>query len=122
MAEDLRFVENGVELMDYLHRRGRYSDPLDAPRPSVIFLDLRMPKRDGREALADIKADPDLRLIRVVVLTTSQAQEDIHGTYALGAASYIIKPARYESLADVVRTLAHYWLELVELPSVGNGS
>jgi len=116
LANDLRFVENGEELLDYLHRRGKYTDPTSAPRPGLILLDLNMPKVDGREALARIKQDPVLRRIRVVILTTSKAEEDVLRSYDLSAASYITKPVTFDSLVEVVRTLGKYWLEIVELP------
>jgi two-component system response regulator len=116
LANDLRFVENGVELMDYLKRRGKYADPASSPRPGLILLDLNMPKKDGREALQEIKADPHLRSIRVVVMTTSQAEQDIVRTYDLGAESYVTKPVTFASLVEVVKTLGRYWLEIVELP------
>lgn len=116
LNNDLRFVTDGVELMDYLNRRGRFSDPGTSPRPGLILLDLNMPKKDGREALRDIKADPNLKNIRVVVLTTSKAEEDIFRTYDLGAASYITKPVTFAALADIVKTMGKYWLEIVELP------
>jgi CheY-like chemotaxis protein len=116
LANDLKFVENGVELLDYLYRRGKYADPASSPRPSIILLDLNMPKKDGREALEEIKKDPNLRGIRVIILTTSKAEEDIYRTYDLGAASYITKPVTFEALVDIIRTLGKYWLEIVELP------
>ncbi|WP_254511554.1 response regulator [Anatilimnocola floriformis] len=116
LANDLRFVEDGAELMDYLCRRNKFSDPASSPRPGLILLDLNMPKKDGREALREIKADPKLRNIRVVVMTTSKAEEDIVRTYDLGAESYVTKPVTFTSLVDVVRTLGKYWLEIVELP------
>jgi CheY-like chemotaxis protein len=121
LANDLRFVVDGEELMDYLKRRGRYADPASSPRPGLILLDLNMPRKDGREALAELKADPELKCIRVVILTTSKAEEDIYRTYDLSAASYITKPVTFEGLAEVVRTLGRYWLEIVELPGEGNG-
>ena len=117
LNNDLRFVCDGVELMDYLYRRGQYSDPANSPRPGLILLDLNMPKKDGREALRDIKSDPQLKNIRVVVLTTSKAEEDIFRTYDLGAASYITKPVTFAGLADIVKTMGKYWLEIVELPN-----
>jgi CheY-like chemotaxis protein len=117
LANDLRFVEDGAELMDYLLRRNKYVDPASSPRPGLILLDLNMPKKDGREALREIKADPRLRNIRVVVMTTSKAEEDIVRTYDLGAESYVTKPVTFTSLVDVVRTLGKYWLEIVELPA-----
>jgi two-component system response regulator len=121
LANDLRFVENGVELLDYLKRRGKYSDPASSPRPGLILLDLNMPKMDGREALEAIKADPDLKRIRIVVLTTSKAEEDIYRSYNLSAASYITKPVTFDALVEVVKALGKYWLEIVELPNDGNG-
>jgi CheY-like chemotaxis protein len=116
IGNDLRIVENGIELMDYLCRRGKYSDPASSPRPGLILLDLNMPRKDGREALQEIKADPKLRNIRIVVFTTSKADEDIDRTYDLSATSYIEKPATFERLVEVIKTLGKYWLEIVELP------
>ena len=120
LANDLRFVEDGVELLDYLHRRGKYVDPATSPRPGIILLDLNMPRKDGREALQELKQDPRFRAIRVIILTTSKAEEDILRTYNLSAASYITKPVTFESLVDVVKTLGKYWLEIVELPENGD--
>ncbi|MEX2174334.1 MAG: response regulator [Pirellulaceae bacterium] len=117
VANDLRFVENGVELMDYLCHRNRFADPEAAPRPGLILLDLNMPKMDGREALREIKANPQFKNIRVVVMTTSKAEEDILRTYDLGAESYVTKPVTFAALVDVVKTMGKYWLEIVELPS-----
>jgi CheY-like chemotaxis protein len=116
LANDLHFVEDGEQLIDYLHRRGEYTRLMDEPLPGLILLDLNMPKKDGREALKEIRADPDLRSIPIVVLTTSKAEEDILRTYDLGANSFIIKPVTFESLVDVVKTLAKYWFEIAELP------
>lgn len=121
LSNDLRFVEDGEELMDYLKRRGKYSDPATSPRPGLILLDLNMPRKDGREALREIKTDPNLKHIRIVVLTTSKAEEDIFRTYDLSAASYITKPVTFDSLVEVIRALGKYWLEIVELPGDGNG-
>ncbi len=121
LGNDLRFVEDGVELLDYLNRRGKYAPPAEAPRPGLILLDLNMPKMDGREALKAIKADPELRRIRVVVMTTSKAEEDVMRTYDLSAASYITKPVTFTQLSEVIRALGKYWLEIVELPDNGNG-
>ena len=117
LANDLRCVEGGEELMDYLRRRNGYADESASPRPGLILLDLNMPKMDGREALVEIRSDPDLRLIPVVVLTTSQAEEDICRTYDLGASSFITKPVAFEGLVEVMRTLQKYWFEIVERPS-----
>jgi CheY-like chemotaxis protein len=116
LASDLRFVENGEELLDYLRRRGSYSKTRLAPRPGLILLDLNMPKKDGREALKEIKADPELRKIPVVVLTTSKADTDIGRVYELGANSFISKPVSFDSLVEVMKTLCRYWFEIVELP------
>lgn len=120
LANDLRLVEDGEELMDYLYRRGKYADPATSPRPALILLDLNMPRKDGREALKEIKSDPQFRAIRVVVLTTSKAEEDIIRTYDLSAASYITKPVTFDGLLDVIRTVGKYWLEIVELPDNGD--
>jgi len=122
LVNDLRFVKDGVELLDYLHRQGKYTDPASSPRPSIILLDLNMPRKDGREALQELKADPKLRSIRVIILTTSKADEDIARSYDLSATSYITKPVTFDALVDVVRTLGKYWLEIVELPNHGNGN
>jgi CheY-like chemotaxis protein len=111
---ELRFVENGEELMDYLYRRGSFG--ADATRPALILLDLNMPKKDGREALREIKADPELRRIPVVVLTTSKADVDISRIYDLGANSFISKPVSFDALVKVMKALDLYWLETVELP------
>jgi CheY-like chemotaxis protein len=115
VINDLRFVEDGEELMDYLYRRGKYADQ-EAPRPGLILLDLNMPRKDGREALQEIRADPQLRRIPIVALTTSRAEEDMCRTYELGISSFIVKPVSFVSLVDIVRTLAKYWFEIVELP------
>ncbi|MFQ5809041.1 MAG: response regulator [Armatimonadota bacterium] len=116
LVNGLRFVHDGEELMDYLHRRGKYAAPTAAPRPGLILLDLNMPKKDGREALGQIKADPALRQIPIVVLTTSQAEEDVYRSYDLGVNSYIAKPVTFGSLVEVVQALREYWFEIVELP------
>ncbi|NES19385.1 MAG: response regulator [Symploca sp. SIO3E6] len=116
LANDLRFVSDGEELLDYLHHRGKYTQLGSSPRPGLILLDLNMPKKDGREALKEIKADPNLRYIPIVVLTTSKAEEDIHRSYDLGANSFIVKPVTFSSLVEVMKTLRKYWFEIVELP------
>jgi len=116
LANDLQFVENGEELMDYLRRRGKYTSLVQAPRPGLILLDLNMPKKDGREALREIKTDPELRKIPVVVLTTSKADTDIGQIYELGANSFISKPVTFDSLVKVMKVLGSYWFEVVELP------
>ncbi len=116
LANDLRYVIDGVDLMDYLYRRGRHSDPARSPRPGMILLDLNMPRMDGREALREIKQDPDLRSIPVVVLTTSKAEEDIVRTYNLGVNSFITKPVTFLGLVEVMKVFSRYWLEIVDLP------
>jgi CheY-like chemotaxis protein len=122
LANDLRFVEDGVELLDYLKRRGKYEDPASSPRPGLILLDLNMPKKDGREALAEIKADPKLRKIPICVLTTSSAEEDIFKSYDLGANSFITKPVTFAGLVEALQAWSRYWFEIVELPlEDGNG-
>ena len=117
LANELRFVGDGEELLDYLLHRGQYSDPADSPLPGLILLDLNMPKKDGREALREIKASPELRRIPVVVLTTSKAEEDIYHSYDLGASSYITKPVTFEGLVETVQHLEEYRFAVVELPT-----
>lgn len=119
LGNDLRITRDGEELMDYLLRRGRYADPSDAPMPGLILLDLNMPKKDGREALAEIKANPDLRQIPVIVLTTSKAEEDIFRSYDLGVNSFISKPVTFAGLVEAMKVLSQYWFEIVELPHGG---
>jgi CheY-like chemotaxis protein len=116
LANEFHAVEDGEELMDYLHRRGRYESLREDPLPGLILLDLNMPRKDGREALREIKADPDLRRIPIVVLTTSKAEEDIVRTYDLGVNSYVTKPVTFKSLVELIRILGRYWFEVVELP------
>jgi CheY-like chemotaxis protein len=116
LANDLRYVEDGEQLMDYLYRRGKYLDPAASPRPGLILLDLNMPRKDGREALAEIKADPSLRSIPVVVLSTSKAEEDIHAAYDLGVNSFVSKPVTFEGLVRVMGSFANYWFQIVHLP------
>jgi len=114
---DLRFVDNGEEMMAYLTRSGKYTDAADAPRPNLILLDLNMPRKDGREVLREMKNHGDLKRIPVVVLTTSRADTDIERTYELGANSFISKPIEFESLVKLMRLLSQYWLQTVELPN-----
>jgi two-component system, response regulator len=117
LAERMRFVVDGQDLLDYLRHDGPYAGkPGASPRPSVILLDLNMPRKDGREALAEIKGDNALRWIPVVVLTTSSDEQDIMNAYELGASSFITKPVTQAKLADVMSTVATYWSEVVELP------
>lgn len=117
VVNDIRFVHDGEELMDYLQRKGKYSDPASSPRPGVILLDLNMPRKDGREALREIKADPDLKRTPVIILTTSSAEEDVLKSYDLGVSSFIVKPIAFDSLIEVMNTLGKYWIEIVQLPS-----
>ena len=117
LANDIHFVEDGEELMDDLHHRGKYAELDGSPNPGIILLDLNMPRKDGREALKEIKEDDGLKRIPVVVLTTSQAQEDIYRTYDLGVSSFITKPVSFEGLVDIMKTLGKYWFEIVSLPS-----
>lgn len=116
LANDLRFVENGEELLEYLRRQGRYAPEGAAPRPGLILLDLNMPRMDGRAALEELKRDPELRQIPVVILTTSKADEDVYKTYDLGVNSYIVKPVTFAALVDILQTLEKYWFQIVELP------
>ena len=113
VINSLTCVNDGVELIQYLRREGEYAE---APRPDIILLDLNMPRMDGREALAEIKKDPDLRLIPVVVLTTSDADEDILRSYSLGASSYVQKPVTFDKMVETVETIGTYWLGIVKLP------
>ncbi len=116
LRNTLEMVEDGEELMDYLLHRGKYAGGAARPRPSLILLDLNMPRKDGREALREIKSSPELRRIPIVVLTTSKADEDILRTYDLGVNSFITKPVTFEALVDVLLALGKYWFEIVELP------
>ena len=112
----LHFVEDGEELMDYLKNKGKYSDKKKYPLPGLILLDLNMPKKDGREALKEIKQDPNLKLTPIIVLTTSKAEEDVLKTYNLGVSSFITKPVSFNALVDIMKTLGKYWFEIVKLP------
>jgi CheY-like chemotaxis protein len=122
VANEIRCVSDGQELVDYLFRRGAYAGTQDAPMPGLILLDLNMPRKDGREALAEMKTDPIIRSIPVVVLTTSRAEEDIVRTYDLGVNSFISKPVTFTGLVQAMDVFSRYWLEIVELPtSLENG-
>jgi CheY-like chemotaxis protein len=116
LANEIRFVENGEELIHYLRRQGKFADKALHPRPGIILLDLNMPKMDGREALQIIKNDPELRRIPVIIMTTSKADQDILKSYDLGANSYVTKPVTFDELVEVVRGFGKYWFEIVELP------
>jgi CheY-like chemotaxis protein len=116
LLNDFETVEDGEDLMDYLLHRGKFSGDQKRPRPGLILLDLNMPRKDGREALKEIKSHPDLRSIPVVVMTTSKAEEDILSTYDLGVNSFITKPVTFEGLVDVLKIIGRYWFGVVELP------
>ncbi|KPM83696.1 response regulator [Pseudoalteromonas sp. ACER1] len=120
VLNELFFVEDGVELLEYLERKGKFSEKESSPRPGLILLDLNMPRMDGREALQAIKANPNLKGIPVVILTTSKQEEDMVKGYDLGAASYITKPVTFEGLVELMQTLGKYWVEFVELPTPQN--
>jgi len=113
---ELRFVEDGEALMDYLYHRGKYSEQNLSPRPGLILLDLNMPRKDGREALREIRSDPALRTIPVIVLTTSKEDKEVYRSYDLGANSFITKPVTFEALVEIVRLLGKYWFDTVKLP------
>lgn len=115
LANSFQFVNDGEELMDYLHQQGAYGNP-DLPRPSVILLDLNMPRKDGWEALEEIKQDAKLRRIPIVVMTTSRAEEDILKSYDLGVNSFIVKPLVFDRLVQVMHSIGHYWFDIVQLP------
>jgi len=112
----LFFTHDGEQLLAYLRRQGEFTNPAVSPRPDLILLDLNMPRKDGREALAEMRADPLLRSIPIVVLTTSKAEEDILRSYNLGANAFITKPVTFAGLVDVMKSLGEYWFEIVELP------
>ena len=112
LPADVRFAEDGVEMFDYLSRRGKFSDPVNSPRPDIILLDLRMPRKSGHEALAELRAIPAYRLIPVVVLTTSELEEDVLRSYELGANSYVVKPTTFSGLVDTLKHLSQFWLRM----------
>ena len=118
LLNDLRFVTDGEELMNYLYRKGEYSNPVSSPRPGLILLDLNMPKKDGREALREIKSDPSLKSIPVIVLTTSKSEGDVLKTYNLGVNCFISKPVSFTDMIEVTKSIGKYWFEIVELPIV----
>jgi CheY-like chemotaxis protein len=123
LLNNLCRVRDGEELIDYLKGTGTYeSNPMPDGRPGVILLDLNMPRKDGREALREIKSDPELTDIPIVVFTTSKAEEDIYRSYKLGVNSFITKPVTFESLIHVMQTLGKYWFEIVELPQQKYGT
>jgi CheY-like chemotaxis protein len=113
----LYVVSDGEELLDYLHRRGKYQDSETWPMPQLILLDLNMPLKDGREALREIKAEPKFQHIPVVALTTSKAEKDIRLTYKDGVSGFITKPVNFSGLREVMKTIGSYWLDTARLPS-----
>lgn len=117
---NINFVYDGVELFNYLNQRGQYDDPDTSPFPNLILLDLNMPKKDGREALKEIKRNSSFRSIPVIILTTSISDNDISSAYELGAASYLIKPDSFERLVHLIKCLGHYWFDCVKLPPLLN--
>ncbi len=117
LKNPIDFVKDGEELMLYLRKEGPYADTDDIPLPGIILLDLNMPKKDGRTALKEIREDPKLRNIPIVVLTTSKSEEDILKTYDLGVNSFITKPVAFDRLVDVVKVLRQYWIEIVAIPA-----
>ena len=120
LANNIYTVEDGEQLMQYLRREGPYSDPDKSPRPGLILLDLNMPRKDGREALQEIKSDASLRSIPVVVLTTSEAELDILRSYDLGVNAFVTKPVTFDDLARAIRVITDFWFELVRLPAVSS--
>lgn len=116
LLNPLNFVHDGEELMDYLYCRGKFADSDNAPRPGLILLDLNMPKKDGREALREIKSDETLRQIPIIILTTSKDEKDVFLGYDLGASSVIVKPVTFEALVEVIKIMGLYWFEIVKLP------
>lgn len=110
----IHHVKDGVEAMDFLHRRGAHAD---APAPDLMLLDLNMPRMDGREVLKQVKSDPDLQSLPVVVLTTSDVERDIDASYRLGANSFITKPVDIEQFCAAIRSIEDYWFGIVKLPS-----
>jgi two-component system, chemotaxis family, response regulator Rcp1 len=119
VSNHLHVVSDGIAALDFLHRRPPHAG---APRPDLILLDLNLPRKDGREVLAEIKADDDLKVIPVVILTTSKAEEDILRSYQLQANCYVTKPVQLSQFIEVVRSIDHFWLSIVQLPSGDDGS
>jgi CheY-like chemotaxis protein len=116
LGNPVDFVEDGVELMEYLRREGKYGDLRSQPYPGFILLDLNMPRKDGRTALKEIRESAELHRIPIVILTTSKAEEDIIRTYNLGVNSFICKPVSFDGLVEIVKTVGRYWIEIVALP------
>jgi CheY-like chemotaxis protein len=119
LPHNLDFVNDGEALIAYLNHCLESDEPSSTQLPDLILLDLNMPRKDGREALREIKANPRLRHIPVVVLTTSNSDGDVYRSYDIGANSYITKPVTFDSLVDVLNTLGKYWFSVVQLPREG---
>jgi CheY-like chemotaxis protein len=117
LDKDVRIVNDGVELLDYLNKRGKYKDA-DLPYPKVIMLDLNMPKKDGRECLKEIKANPKLNRIPIVIYSTSNNPDDISNSYELGASSYITKPYSYKELVEIIEIFRKYWFVAVKTSQI----
>jgi CheY-like chemotaxis protein len=112
-------VCDGAEALDFLYRRGAYA-ARETRRPAVILLDLKMPRIDGMEVLRQVKADPELRMLPVVILTSSREERDVRDAYALGANAYVVKPVRFQSFLDAIKSLGSFWTELNEPPPVAD--
>ena len=113
ISNTLHVTTDGVEALDFLHQRGEY---VDAPRPDIVLLDLNLPRKDGDEVLEEIRADPDLTHLPVIILTSSSAEEDIVQSYELQANAYLTKPVDPEEFVDVVKSFQQFWLSFVRLP------
>lgn len=114
---ELRFVNDGVELLDYLRRQNNYENTAENPMPALILLDLNMPRMDGREALKEIKSDTALKSIPIIALTTSKTEQEILKSYELGINSFVTKPVTLAAFVEMAKLLGHYWIDLVKLPS-----
>jgi len=119
LSSDLRIVEDGVEALEYLKRRGKYSNPASSPRPDILLLDINMPRMDGKQLLKEIKDDPDLKIIPIIMLTTSRHEVDVLVSYTLGVNAYITKPVDVDRFLETIRGLEHFWLTTVMLPPNG---
>ncbi|RAJ01625.1 CheY-like chemotaxis protein [Chitinophaga skermanii] len=120
LPQQLIFVENGEELMLYLRRKGKYRDEIAFPHPKLILLDLNMPKKDGREALEEIRADKHLKGLPIIVVTTSKEERDVERCYEIGANSFIIKPVTFSALLEFCSIISQYWFNLVEMPPLND--
>ncbi|KAA3598116.1 MAG: response regulator [Calditrichaeota bacterium] len=119
LANQLNMVEDGQELLDYLDRKGKFNDPVKYPIPDLILLDLNMPRKNGIEALKEIKLSEN-KHIPVIVLTTSEAESDVVKSYKLGVSSYIVKPVSFEKMVEIIGSFSEYWFQLVKLPPKNN--